>query len=380
MKVGNDKSNPFLVRGFCKDEWFCDRELETERLLQNALNGVDTTLISPRKYGKTGLIFHLFHQIEKQQLPIKCIYVDLLQTRSIDDFINALAEELVKFPEQTSFGKRVWDFLKRLRPILSYDSLTGEPQVSFTYQMAGEEERNLRNILEFLNGQPEQIILALDEFQQVTEYPERMEAILRSYIQNLHNIHLIFSGSKQSLMAEMFLSPKRPLFSQTQQLSLDKITEDKYASFIKRLFNEGGQQIDEDVIQFILHWTRRHTFYTQCVCNRVFSKHLEHIDLDSVKVVCSELLIENESNYIQYKELLTPMQWQMLVAIAKEREVTQITAGSFLNKYKISGTTTARRTVNSLIEKELILPIPQKKHTIYQIYDVFFMHWLAREY
>ena len=109
MKVENDKSNPFLVRGFCKDEWFCDRELETERLLQNALNGVDTTLISPRKYGKTGLIFHLFHQIEKQQLPIKCIYVDLLQTRSIDDFINALAEELVKFPEQTSFGKRVWE-------------------------------------------------------------------------------------------------------------------------------------------------------------------------------------------------------------------------------------------------------------------------------
>lgn len=182
MDMNKHLENPFLTRGFLKDEWFCDRETETEKLLSNALNGVDTTLISPRKYGKTGLIFHLFHRIEAENLPIKCIYVDLFHTRSLEDFVKTLADELIKFPPQTTFGQRVLDFIKRLRPVLSYDSLTGDPQVSFTYQLEAEKEQNLKNILDFLNSQPEQIILAMDEFQQVTEYPENMEgSSTRSY-------------------------------------------------------------------------------------------------------------------------------------------------------------------------------------------------------
>ena len=380
MGQKSQKNNPFLVRGFLKDEWFCDRETETEKLLQNMLNGVDTTLISPRKYGKTGLLFHLFRRIEAENLPIKCIYVDLYHTRSLEDFVKALADELIKFSEQTSFGQRVIDFIKCLRPILSYDALTGTPQVSFTYQLEAEKEQNLKNILIFLNSQPEQIVLALDEFQQVAEYPENMEALIRSYIQNLHNIHVIFSGSRQALMTEIFLSPKRPLFAQTQQVALDKITEEKYAPFIERLFREGGQQIDDDIVQFILNWTRRHTYYTQQLCNRVYSKQLQIVDIYSVKQVCQELLLENESNYIQYRELLTHTQWQMLVALAKEQEVEQITSGIFLKKYNISGATTAKRTIQALIDKDLVLALPQKKQTIYQVYDVFFMHWLAREY
>jgi hypothetical protein len=305
--------------------------------------------------------------------------VDLFHTRSLEDFVKALADELIKFPQQTSFGQRVMEFIKRLRPVLSYDTLTGDPQVSFTYQLESEKEQNLKNILEFLNNQPEQIILALDEFQQVVDYPENMEAILRAYIQNLHNIHFIFSGSRQAMMAEMFLSPKRPLFSQTQQLSLDKIPAEKYIPFAKKLFYEGGMEIDDDVLQFIMEWTRRHTYYTQSLCNKVYSKHLSHVDLEAVKLACSELLDENENSYMQYRELLTAPQWQVLIALAKEKQVEQITSSTFLQKYNISGTT-ARRTVQSLIDKDLVLALPQKSQTAYQVYDVFFMHWLAREY
>ncbi len=39
-----------------------------------------------------------------------------------------------------------------------------------------------------------------------------------------------------------------------------------------------------------------------------------------------------------------------------------------------------RRTVNSLVDKELVLANVQKEKTTYMVYDVFFMHWLAREY
>ena len=380
--MSNEKrlKNPFLIRGFEKDEWFCDREKETVQLLGNATNGVDTTLVSPRKYGKTGLIFHLFHHIEKENLPFRCIYIDLFHTRSLEDFVKALADELIKFPQHTSFGQRVMDFIKRLRPMISYDSLTCAPQVSFTYLVEAEKEQNLRTILEFLNSQPEPIILALDEFQQVIEYPQNMEALLRSHIQNLHNIHFIFSGSRQTIMTQIFMSPKRPLFSQTQQLALDKIPAEKYTPFIKRLLNEGGMSIEDDALSFVLEWTRRHTYYTRSLCNKIYAMHNTHNNIETVKLACSELLDENESSYIQYRELLTAQQWQFLIALAKEQEVEQITASAFLQKYHISGSTTARRTVQALIDKGLVLSIPHKKGSVYQIYDVFFMHWLQREY
>jgi len=150
--------------------------------------------------------------------------------------------------------------------------------------------------------------------------------------------------------------------------------------FIKRLFSEGEMDIDEGVIRFILEWTRRHTFYTQCLCNKVYEKHLKKIDIDSVKLACNEILEENSDNYSQYREFLTHPQWQMLIALAKEGVVEQITANAFLSKYGISGATTARRTVNSLVDKDLVLVNVQKDKTTYMIYDVFFMHWLAREY
>lgn len=380
MSGKKDKYNPFLVKGFDKDILFCDREKETEQLLNNALNGRDTILVSPRKYGKTGLIFHLFDYIERTNKDFETIYVDLFYTRSLADFIKALGDALVKLPEHTSFGQQIAQFFKQLRPILSFDSLTGDPQVSFTYQTEADKENTLAGILEFLNNQPKPVLIALDEFQQVAEYPERMEAMLRGHIQNLHNLHFIFSGSSQALMTEMFLSPKRPLFSQTSLMTLDKIPADKYSAFIKRLFIESNISITDEALTYILEWTRRHTFYTQSLCNKLYSFNPETIDIEVVKKACVDVLEQSESAFMQYRELLTSIQWKMLIAIAKEGEVTQINSGVFLQKYGISGTTSSRRTIKTLIEKELVLALPNKKQTVYQVYDVFFSHWLAREF
>ena len=165
--------NPFLVKGYVSPEYFCDREKETEALLRNIQNGVDTTLISPRKYGKTGLILHLFDAIQRKKLPYETLYVDVFATRSLSDFIKVVAEAVMKkFPEKTHIGSKFITFIKGLRPVISYDSLTGVPQVQFNYQMAAEKEHTLSGLLEFINSQQIDIVLAIDEFQQIAEYPE----------------------------------------------------------------------------------------------------------------------------------------------------------------------------------------------------------------
>jgi uncharacterized protein len=374
-------TNPFLIKGYESKELFCDRETEVDQLYANVQNGIDTTLVSPRRMGKTGLILHFFDYLSRQK-KAETIYVDIYSSRTLSDFIKLLAEAiLLKFSEKTTIGGRFMQFIKGLRPLIGYDPLSGEPQIQIAYQSAQEKEYTLRGLFDFLDKQDILIVLAIDEFQQITEYPEKnVEALLRTYIQQVKNIRFIFCGSMKSMMIDMFSNAKRPFFSSTQYLVLEKIDSSIYASFIKRIFQNHDMEITDDALNLILHWSKGHTFYTQSLCNMVFLLGNQQITIDLIKKACVELLKRNEPVFFQYRQLLTPAQWNFLIAIAKEGEVQQLTAQKFIAKYKIGTPANARRISKSLLEKELLLGISVKSGTTYQVYDVFLSRWLENEY
>jgi DNA-binding MarR family transcriptional regulator len=78
--------------------------------------------------------------------------------------------------------------------------------------------------------------------------------------------------------------------------------------------------------------------------------------------------------------MLTSAQWNFMIAVAKEGEVSQITAQKFISKYNIGTPANAKRILKSLIEKELILESVSKNNTVYQVYDVFLSRWLEVKY
>ena len=180
-------------------------------------------------------------------------------------------------------------------------------------------------------------------------------------------------------MSEMFHSPNRPFFSSTSTLSIDKIDRDNYFGFIKEKFKENGLSISSEAIDFVLDWTKLHTFYTQCLCNHLFRRQKD-ITIDDVKASCREILNGESANYAQFREFLTPQQWKMLIAIAKEETLTQPTSARFLSKYNLGGATNARRMLDTLVEKELVLKETTKDRTSYRVYDVFLLRYLALEY
>ena len=179
---------------------------------------------------------------------------------------------------------------------------------------------------------------------------------------------------------EMFTNAKRPFFASTRLLYLDKIENAAYEVFIKGLFESYKKHIDDEALEAILSWTKSHTFYTQNLCNILFSMNTNVIDIGLVKSAMAAILNENESFFYQYRQLLTPAQWNFLIAVAKENEVSQVTAQCFLSKYNIGAPANARRILKSLIEKELILENTTKEKVAYQIYDVFLSRWLAMKY
>ena len=372
--------NPFVIKPYKSKDLFCDREKELEIMVTNCLNYSDMTLISQRRIGKTGLIMRLMDELKENHSDIATIYFDIMATRTLDDFIKLFAEAIMKsFKPKTSIGNKFMTLIKSMRPQLTFDNITGEPQFQLVYQSPQEKVHTLQGLLEFLDSQGIHIVIAIDEFQQIREYPEQnMEALLRTYIQHTQNLTFIYCGSKKHMMTDMFVNEKKPFYSSTSFVTLKKISAESYSAFIKRLFAEHGRTIDEESIHFILDWTRRHTYYTQMLCHTVFANSAESIGINDVKAACQQLLTQGESTYLQYRQLLTAKQWNFLIAIAKEGSVRNITSEEFLGKHKIGSPSTASRLVEALLEKGLINDDVTITGTSYELNEVFLSRWLEK--
>lgn len=374
--------NPFVFNGYAGADLFCDRKEELASLVKFAESGIHTTLIAQRRMGKTGLIFRLMDELKQNGSSVVPIYLDIFATRDLAELNKTLASAILKtFPEKTTIGKRLMNLLKRLRPVFGFDPISGNPQVQFSYQNELEKEHTLEGLLTFLENQQTPILLAIDEFQQIREYPEKnVEALLRTYMQRMHNLRFLFCGSKKHMMVDIFSNPQRPFFSSTQFVGLDAISEESYTQYIRNFFFRGNLSISDNAICYILEWTRRHTYYTQRLCHDVFECQSATIDIDEVNSCCGTLLRMSEPYFLQYKQMLTSGQWSFLIALAKEGEVTQPYANDFLKNHNIGATAVARRQLQTLIEKDLVFEETTRDRSYYRIADVFLMRWLAREY
>ena len=375
-------NNPFVFKGYAGAENFCDRQKELQTLLQCLANNVNITLVAQRRMGKTGLIYRLVDELKTIGSKYTPIYIDIFATRDMSELNKAIADAiLAAYPEDTSLGKRFMKFIRGLRPMIGFDPLSGTPQVQVSYQNETEKTSTLEGMLRFLEQQPQPVLLAIDEFQQIREYPEQnVEAILRTVLQRTRNITCIFCGSRKHMMADIFSNPKRPFYASTQFVGLDSIDHDVYANFIKSHLKKAGRGINDDAVEMTLQWTRRHTYYTQRLCNMVYSLQKEKITIDDVRSSCISLLDINEPYFLQYRNLLSDAQWSFLVALAKEEVVEQPYASQFLKKHNIGSAAGARRNLQALLDKDLIFCETTKERTYYAIADVFFMRWLAREY
>lgn len=375
-------NNPFIFRAYQSKELFCDRENELRQLVTNCLSGADTTLVAPRRIGKTGLIYRFIDEIHTAHLPLIPIYIDIFATRSLDDFVKVLSETiLATFPEHTSIGRQFMQFIRSLRPVLSFDPLTSAPQLQLTSQTQQEKEQTLERLLSFLNAQSTRVMLAIDEFQQIRSYPEQnTEALLRTFVQRLNNITFLFCGSKRHMMLDIFTGERNPFYRSTEFLTLGKIDADIYADFIKRMFNQSSIAITSEAIDYILSWTKRLTYFTQRLCHYAYNLGSDAIGIDEAKQAALQILKADTVVFNQYQQLLTAGQWNFLIALAKEDQVCQPTSRQFTEKYRLGNSSSVSRTLTSLIDKDLINDELIDGKQTYSLSDVFLSRYLAQQY
>lgn len=369
--------NPFIISGYEGAEYFCDRVEETHRLCLEIANGNNVAMIAARRMGKSGLIHHCFAQEEIRQ-GYYTFFIDIYDTKNLNDMIVKLSREIVERlkPYGLKALKHFWDCVHSLQAGISF-SPSGD--ASFNVQIGDihEGKNTLDEIFRYLNEADRPCIIAIDEFQQISQYPENnVEATLRTYVQNCHNAQFIFAGSQRHVMSQMFTSASRPFFQSVSLMHLGAIDIEAYDAFARRHFENGGKRLGEGVTQKVYELSNGITWYTQKLFNTMYSHTLqgEECMLVDVPEALDYILTTQDYMYKETMFRIPEKQKLVLIALAKEGRAKGITSSAFLKKYRLPSASTVQSAVKGLLEKDYIT----LEQGIYTVYDLFLAYWIRR--
>lgn len=368
--------NPFITNGYAGPEYFCDRLVETQNITEALVNENNLALISPRRLGKTELIHHVFAQRDIKE-SFHTFMVDIYSTNNLRDFVNVFGKAVLD--ELRPKGRTVWEgfltFVTSLRSEISFD-INGNPSWSVGLGRIANPSVTLDEIFGYLNHADKPCLIAIDEFQQITRYPDAdsIEATLRTYIQRCTNAHFIFSGSHRHLMDGMFTSPSRPFYQAVTIMNLAPLPLDRYTAFVQEKFKEAGKDIDTEVVSILYSRFDAVTSYMHRILNVLFSR-TEKGD------VCKTEMVDDAIDYIlrlssdTYESLLYQMpdkQRQLFLAIAHEGKASGVMSSAFIKKHDLPSASSVSSALKGLLEKDFIT----HDRGVYAAYDQFFVLWL----
>ena len=372
--------NPFVVMGKIPAPYFCDRKIESQKLIHALSNGNNVVLISPRRMGKTGLI-HYCYENEVIKEDYFTFFVDILHASNLKEFTYNLGRSIYK--ELVPKGKRlIKGFIQALKSIsgkFSIDSLDGSSAFGLELGDIVNPELTLEEIFNYLETASKPCIMSIDEFQQITHYPENnIEALLRSHIQNMQNCRFVFAGSERSIMQKMFTSSARPFYQSADILELNEIPFETYKTFVIRLFNEFQRNVNQDVIEYVYNLFKGHTFYMQKVFNEAFSNTAKGgtCDMPTIKDSIDFILNDKETTFKEILSGISDKQKSLLYAIAREGTATCLTSMAFSKKHNLSSASSVQSAMKQLLGNGFITEIHQE----YSVTDKFFALWINRIY
>jgi len=369
--------NPFTIYTYRGPRYFCDRNAELSSLLEMFVNQRYGLLYSLRRLGKTGLVHHFQHTVSKRK-GVVTVYCDVQNTQSDGEFATKMITAVVSGIEKTQKGitKRIGTFFSSLRPVLTFDPVTNTPSLQLHIASRAEVQMSLDILFQMLGELSKEVQISLDEFQQITNYQETViDATLRGYLDKIPNVHFLFCGSQRHLLMGLFADAKKPFFGSVDQIQLQFLDRQIYHEFIAAHFRASKQKISDEAVDAALDWTRGHTFYTQYVCNKLFSKKYATPGLYEIQRIKDEILYAFEPGYLSLQSVLSRNQFKLLRAIAIEGSVAGVSNTAFLSQYKIAQST-AQQALKTLLEKELLYEDVHPDGNRVFIYDPFFARWL----
>ena len=330
--------------------------------------------------GKSGLIAHVFNR-DLVQRNFKSFSIDLYPTTSLSEMILLLAKEITGQLKRRE--EKILDsflaIVKSLRPGFKIDSVTGQLVFDLSLGEIVHPTDSLKELFQYLESSEIPCVVAMDEFQQIAEYPDKnVLELLRSHVQKCKHTWFIFAGSDRRMMEKLFNNPSEPFYMSCSPLYLDAIDYENYLDFSEKHFIDAGKRLAEDCFKRVYELFEGHTWYVQRLMNELYAwtKPGEEADLPMMENALTFVIKSYARTFQEQMNTYPEAQKQLLIAISKEGNAEQVTSVAFCKKHAMKSPSTVQSALRVLHDKGIV----RKEGNSYSITNRLLSIWLKAEY
>ena len=375
MKMRENEQS-FVFGVSVSDYNFIGRKEEIRRLKMNFEEGINTILISPRRWGKTSLVRKVCEVVDRKK--VIPVFVDIFKCKTEYEFYNALAEAVLK---QTASKAELWmdnarDFIARLSPKVSFSP---EPNSEFALSLgispkthAPEEILSLAE--EIALKKQKRIVVCIDEFQQIGEMADSVsiQKRLRSVWQHQRLTSYCLFGSKKHTMMNVFQKRNMPLYQFGDFKFLDKIPTETWVEYIVQHFKDRQRTISTEQAAKICLSVDNYSSYVQQLSWLVFSLIDEGqiVTDEHLKQGVKDLLNSQEQLFMQQIEPLTAYQMNFLRCILSGHH-DDFGETAVREEFQLGSVSNITRLKTALVDKDIV----EMSGKRYYITDPVFALW-----
>lgn len=370
--------NPFVFGKAAEGEYFTDRQEDAKRLNANLTHGINTILISPRRWGKTSLVKKVISEITNPS--IKPIYIDIFQCKSEHEFYHAFASTIIK---QTSSKLEEWTemaktFLSRVSPKFSFGpDPMNDFSMSFDWNPKDNSDLDILQLPEKIAQKKNiRLVVCIDEFQQIGDFTDsiKFQKKLRSVWQHQQHVTYCMFGSKKHLMEQFFNDKSMPFFKFGDMMFLKKIPTQEWVPFICDKFKETGKLITVEQATKICNATDNLSSYVQHLAWVIWYKSGNNVTNEDIDSAVNDMLEQNRIFFQREVEQLSELQMNFLRAVANGIS-TGHSSKEVIKKYRLESSANVNAIKRSLLKKDII-DIEGQSVTIN---DSLFKLWIQRQ-
>ena len=360
--MAKETSPSFLYGVSVGGDNFTDRARETQRLKMNFENGLNVILISPRRMGKTSLVKRVAQVVNKELVQV--VYVDIYDCRSEYDFYTKFAEAIMS--QTASKIELVLDnvrrFLARLTPKVA---LNPDPSMEYSLSLgitpkdySPEEILSLPERVAVHIGK--HIVVCIDEFQQVDEWPDSLIVQKRMRGVWQHHTHASYClfGSRQHMMNRLFQNKRMPFYQFGEPNYLQPISTEDWIPFIQSKFEKKGLSIEGAYVCRICDIVGNQSSYVQQLSWNVMLNTDLSVTDETIQAGVNDLLMQCTPLFMEQTGSLTTYQMNMLRAII-DGQHTQWTSQEVLSKYGLGTKSNVAKMQKVLLERDFIVATEQ---------------------
>lgn len=371
---------PFRYGILADKEFFIDRDADRKELKQLLSSGINTMLISPRRWGKSSLVKKAMNELMLERKDIKVCFIDAFRIHTEEEFYQTYASEVLKATsgplEQCIADAR--HFLQSLSPSITIGS---DPNNSVSFDLKlnfqKDSEFEILNLPEKIAVSKRiRVIVCIDEFQNLAflrNYKE-LEGKMRSAWQQHTSATYCFYGSKRHMMMEIFNTSSNPFYRFGQVLFLKKIATEEWVDFIVHAFEKTGKSISPELALMLTNTVRSHSWYVQQLAYFVWVKTEKVTDSLILRDATEQIISTNLPLFINDCENLLPTQIAILKAVTNGEN--KLSSASVIEKYHLGNLQTITRNKRRLQEMDIM----DKTGDEYSFVDPVFEIWFKEQY